>query len=64
MHCAFQRRYATLIWTNESFVRPLVFEMLDSNMSVETTGASEKFITLDWPSLFITSAKGAVEGTP
>jgi hypothetical protein len=53
-----------LIWTNESFVGPLVFEMLDSNMSAETIDASEKFIELDWPSLFVTSAKGAVEGTP
>jgi len=64
MHCAFRRRYATLIWINESFVGPLVFKMLDLNMSAETTDASKNFIALNWPSLFATSAKGAVEGTP
>jgi hypothetical protein len=38
--------------------------MLDSNMFAETIDASEKFIALYGPSFFVTSAKGAVEGTP
>jgi len=42
MHCAFQMRHAILIRTNGFLVRPHVFEVLDSNMPVETIDASEK----------------------
>ena len=63
MHRAFQRGFAALIWTIESLVRPLVLKVLDLNMFVETIDTSEKFIALLGPSLFVTFAKGAVEGT-
>jgi hypothetical protein len=64
MHHAFQRRYAALIWTNESLVGPHVFKVLDSNVLVETIDAREEFIALFGSGLLVTSAKRAVEGTP
>ena len=64
MHCAFQRRHETFIWTNESIVRQHVSEVLDLNMSAEIIDASKKFIALYGPGFFVPSAKVAVEGTP
>ena len=64
MHRAFQRRYAALIWTSESFVGPHVLEVLDSNMLAQTIDAREEFIALSGSSFFATSIKRALEGTP
>jgi hypothetical protein len=64
MHCTSQRRYAALIWTNESLVRPYVLKVLDLNMFAKAIDTRKEFIALIGFGFFVTLAKWAIEGTP